>query len=382
MSRIPIVSRPKPALSAPLSPRNANLENLIHIPLSPSLPSLLPFSCALWNAGSACNKLTAIHELFHSHSINMLAVTETWLPPTDTACPAALASFTHTPRPGDRQGGGVGILLSPHCTFRVLDVLPCLCFNSFEVHTIRLYSPLSLRVAVIYRSPGPVSQFLNNFAAWLLYFLSSSLPSIIVGDFNMPIGNHNSSAASPLLSLTSSFGLTQWAPSHTHSEGHSLGLVFTRCCNISNFSNSPFPFSDHNLLSFDVFRSPIQKPPKATRTQRHIHNFDLRDLSSALSEIDSHSCRNTAVTHHNTTLSNMLDKVTHRATYKRKQKTQPWQTHQTLYLKRCSRTAERYWRKSRAQADFLHYKFMLSSYTAALTLAKEAYFATLLSTDQ
>ncbi|KAM4723169.1 uncharacterized protein WCC33_009402 [Rhinophrynus dorsalis] len=170
-----------------------NTHNLITVPRH--LTSSPHFCFGLWNARSVCNKLTAVHDLFISHSLNLLAITETWLTSSDTASTAALSygglQFTHTPRPGNRQGGGVGILLPPNHIFQVLPTVPSLSFPTFESHTLRLFSPLPLRVAVIYRPPGPTAQFLDHFTSWLPHFMSSDVPTLIMGDFNIPIDNHN-----------------------------------------------------------------------------------------------------------------------------------------------------------------------------------------------
>ncbi|KAM4722821.1 uncharacterized protein WCC33_008989 [Rhinophrynus dorsalis] len=188
-----------------------NTHNLITVPRH--LTSSPPFCFGLWNARSVCNKLTAVHDLFISHSLNLLAITETWLTSSDTASTAALSygglQFTHTPRPGNRQGGGVGILLPPNHIFQVLPTVPSLSFPTFEAHTLRLFSPLPLRVAVIYRPPGPTAQFLDHFTSWLPHFMSSDVPTLIMGDFNIPIDNHNTPPALKLLSLTTSLGLSQ-----------------------------------------------------------------------------------------------------------------------------------------------------------------------------
>ncbi|KAM4663508.1 LOW QUALITY PROTEIN: uncharacterized protein O3C94_011763 [Discoglossus pictus] len=214
--------------SAHRTTNTRNPHNLIPIICQKS--STLPFSCALWNARSVCNKLTYIHDLFISNSLNLLALTETWLSPSDTASTAALSygglHFSHTPRPGNKQGGGVGILLSSRCSFNCILPVPSLQFSSFEVHTIRLFSPISLRVAVIYRPPGPASQFLDHFA-WLPHFLSSNIPSLILGDFNIATDTPTSPTATKLLALTSSLGLSQWIESPTHQDGHSLDLIFS-----------------------------------------------------------------------------------------------------------------------------------------------------------
>ncbi|KAM4663471.1 uncharacterized protein O3C94_011720 [Discoglossus pictus] len=206
------------------TPRAENTRKTQHlIPITCHKPSTLPFSCALWNARSICNKLTFTHDLFTTNSLNLLALTETWLSSSDTASPAALSHggfhLSHTPRPGNKQGGGVGVLLSSRCTFHLIPPVPSLQFSSFEAHTIRLFSPISLCVAVIYRPPGTSSQFLDHFSAWLPHFLSSNIPTLILGDFNIAIDTPTSSAAAKLLALTSSLGLSQLTDSSTHHAG-------------------------------------------------------------------------------------------------------------------------------------------------------------------
>ncbi|KAM4652246.1 LOW QUALITY PROTEIN: uncharacterized protein O3C94_014610 [Discoglossus pictus] len=208
--------------STPRAENTRKTQNLI--PITCHKPSTLPFSCALWNARSICNKLTFTHDLFTTNSLNLLALTETWLSSSDTASPAALSHggfhLSHTPRPGNKQGGGVGVLLSSRCTFHLIPPVPSLQF-SYEAHTIRLFSPISLRVAVIYRPPGTSSQFLDHFSAWLPHFLSSNIPTLILGDFNIAIDTPTSSAAAKLLALTFSLGLSQLTDSSTH---HAAGL--------------------------------------------------------------------------------------------------------------------------------------------------------------
>ncbi|KAM4031865.1 uncharacterized protein ACNLHF_019234 [Anomaloglossus baeobatrachus] len=119
------------------SPHNSNYRNLSNIktiPLSPTPPP--PLSGALWNARSVCNKPHIIHDLFTSSNLSFLGITETWLTPSNSASPAALCygglHFSHTPRPGNRQGGGVGLLLSNNCSFTIIPPLPSLVLPSFE----------------------------------------------------------------------------------------------------------------------------------------------------------------------------------------------------------------------------------------------------------
>ena len=66
------------------------------------------------------------HMYVHMQSLNtalhFLAFTETWIPPENSATPAALSTaFSHTPRPSGR-GGGTGLLISPKWSYQVLSL--------------------------------------------------------------------------------------------------------------------------------------------------------------------------------------------------------------------------------------------------------------------
>ncbi|XP_073417739.1 uncharacterized protein [Dendrobates tinctorius] len=376
-----------PSTSIRFSPPAAysNPANLINIQC---MPSPLTFQCALWNARSVCNKLTYIHDLFLSNSLNLLAITETWIHHSDTTAAAALSfgglKFSHTPRPENRQGGGVGLLLSSQCAFQVIPPVPSLTFLSFEVHAVRLFKPFSLPVAVVYRPPGSSRQFLDHFTTWLTHFLSCDIPTLIMGDFNIPINDPLSQSASHLLSLTSSFGLSQFTNSPTHEDGNTLDLVFSRPGSLHDFTNSPLPLSDHNLLFFSVNNCLLTRDTPTYHTYRNtrtINTQQLRDnLHTSLAPISTLSCPDLALSHFNNTLKNALDEAAPSIRRKtRHRQRQPWHTTQTRFLQRCSRCAERQWRKSLLAEDFIHYKFMLKTYNSALHLAKQSYFTTLIT---
>ncbi|CAJ0931707.1 unnamed protein product [Ranitomeya imitator] len=253
-----------------------------------------------------------------------------------------------------------------------------------QVHVVRLYVPFSMRVVVVYRPPGPSHQFLDHFATWLPHFLSCDTPTLIMGDFNIPIASPLSPSASHLLALTSSFGLSQHTNSPTHEDGNSLDLVFSRLCSVDDFTNSPLPLSDHHLLSFSIKNChPAQVTP-TFHTYRNIQAINtqelMKNLQSSLAPISSISCPDSALKHYNETLQSALDEAAppiHKTTRHRRQ--QPWHTLQTRFLQRCSRCAERLWRKSNLPEDFIHYKFMLKTYNSALHLSKQTYFNTLIT---
>ena len=89
-------------------------------------------------------------------SLQFLALTETWISPDNTATPAALSTahtFTHTPRPSGRTGGGTGILTSPKWNVRSIN-LSHLSLSTFECHAISITQPVPLIIIVLYRPAG------------------------------------------------------------------------------------------------------------------------------------------------------------------------------------------------------------------------------------
>ncbi|MEE6527264.1 hypothetical protein FKM82_028519 [Ascaphus truei] len=195
---IPTCARPR-LLNATSTPSGVNPSNLIPIPCHP-----LSLSPVLF--GMLAPSLTSSSLCMTSFSLTLLlfAITETWLTQSDSALEAALSygglSFSHTLRT-DGRGGGVGLLLSSSCRYRTLSITPSLAFPSFEAHTVQIFSPLPVHVAVIYRPPTsthPPSAFLSHLESWLSFFLSSDTPVLLLGDFNCHIDDPLSPLGFPL----------------------------------------------------------------------------------------------------------------------------------------------------------------------------------------
>ncbi len=67
--------------------RQANPNNLRTVPLSST--TLLSVPIGLWNCQSAVNKADFIPSIATHSGLNLMALTETWIKPEDTATPAA-----------------------------------------------------------------------------------------------------------------------------------------------------------------------------------------------------------------------------------------------------------------------------------------------------
>ena len=100
----------------------------------PSTCSIDTVCLATINARSMRNKAASLADMVISRKIDILAITETWLKPSDTlSCPSDLTppgfSLLHKPRPHGR-GGGVGFLISNK--FNITDyTIPfeCICLK-------------------------------------------------------------------------------------------------------------------------------------------------------------------------------------------------------------------------------------------------------------
>ncbi|KAK3506024.1 hypothetical protein QTP70_020505, partial [Hemibagrus guttatus] len=204
----------------------------------------------LWNCQSAVRKADFISALASHYSLDFLALTETWIPPQNTATPAALSSaytFSHSPRESGR-GGGTGLLLSQRwCTSPL--PLSHLTICSFEFHAVSVTSPINLFIIVIYRPPGPLGNFLDEMDTLLSVFPSDSTPLTVLGDFNLPSDKLHSSG---LLALLNSFSLSFNSCPPTHKEGNVLDLVFTHPSPVTDITVTPLHISDHHLVSFSI----------------------------------------------------------------------------------------------------------------------------------
>ncbi len=163
--------------------RQRNPNNLRTLPMSTN--TVLSFSIGLWNCQSAVNKSDLITSITSHSRLNLMALTETWIKPEDNATPGALSnnfSFSHTPRLTGR-GGGTGLLISNNWKFTPLSSSSI--NSSFESHSVTITYPLKIHFVVVYRPPGPLVNFVEEFDLLLSTFPEDGTPLVILGDFNI-----------------------------------------------------------------------------------------------------------------------------------------------------------------------------------------------------
>ena len=69
---------------------------------------------------------------------------------------------------------------------------------------------------IVYRSPGPYSEFLSEYSEFLSALLLKTDKVIIVGDFNIHVDVENNSLGTTFLSQLDSFGFCQCEHEPTH----------------------------------------------------------------------------------------------------------------------------------------------------------------------
>ena len=375
------------------------------IELNPG-PASSKFNVCTFNIRSFTNPLhyTALADLAYTYSIDLFALTETWVSSNTTSAElldATPPGFTliSNPRPVSSStissvvGGGTAFLIRQPCT---LLTCPTPTFNSFEISGLTLkLSKSKFTVYNIYRPPisqaksrikSSFSQFLDDFQCFISSVATLSHDFLITGDFNIHVDDLSDNYSQQFLSILSHANLTQHVPFPTHRHNHTLDLVITS----ADSSLSPVISYTRNSSSdhFPVFSSLNITPPKPSPLSKHsfrsiksinIHSFILDILSSNLI---THPPTNLSdlVDCYNSTLSSILNKhAPVKTKILRLKPTNPWFTPALNKLKRARRHLERIWSRSHSSHDLIRLRSATNHYHAAIIKAKRDYNSKLIS---
>ncbi|XP_061924532.1 uncharacterized protein LOC133663844 [Entelurus aequoreus] len=186
---IPVVSIPRYGRNY-LKCNTHNKHNIINIATSDNFNKQSSKQPSTYNMGflnirSLPSKTLLVNEVIRDNKLDVVGLAETWLKPDDffalnEASPPGYTN-THVARPLKR-GGGVALIYNEN-----YNLTPNLNnkYNSFEVLTLRFVTPLPLHLAVIYRPPGPYSDFISEFSEFVADLVTHADNIIIMGDFNI-----------------------------------------------------------------------------------------------------------------------------------------------------------------------------------------------------
>ena len=308
---------------------------------------------------------------------------------------------THIPRDTGR-GGGVAAIFNSSL---IINPRPKFNYNSFESLVLSLSQPTwktlqPVLFVIVYRPPGPYSEFLSEFSEFLSYLVLSTDKVIIVGDFNIHLDVDSDSLSTAFLSLLDSIGFSQCVNNPTHRLNHTLDLVLTYGIEIEHliiFPQNPI-LSDHFLITFEFLLLDYTPLDKNVLT-RCLSDSVVDKFKEAIpSVLNSLPCLNTTedsyVNFSPSQIDNLIDSAAgslrqtldsiaplKKKIIKRK-RLAPWYNSQTRKLKQTSRKLERIWRSTKVEDSRLVWQDSLKTYRKALCNARAAYYSALIEENK
>lgn len=135
---------------------------------------------------------------------------------------------------------------------------------------------------------------------------------LIMGAFNIHIGNPQDSSAIELSCILDSVGLTQHVSEPTHKKGHTLDLVITKGLTISSVVVTDDALSDHSCVFFEITINVCTKVQTIMITKRYITENNIKlftETVSATPALYSNSVDD-MVDHFSSKTRNLIDVLT------------------------------------------------------------------------
>jgi exonuclease III len=231
------------------------------------------------------------------NKIDIFFATETWLQ-DDTNLQTGLTSecspynIYHIPRKS--RGGGVAIFAQTSLRCKQIN---CKRFESFEHTIVIIGSKNKTKLLCVYRKDCiSFNVFLDEFADLISQLLTSPIPFLMCGDFNIRWNLHTDSKRSQFQDLINEYGIISSTPSSpTHVLGNTIDFVLSDSFVEPFISgvhvNNNETLSDHFPITFNLQLQESSKSNnnipkiKFSRNLRNIHiDFFKMDLRSALSK--------------------------------------------------------------------------------------------------
>lgn len=370
-----------------------NTRNLTNIKIQPSkeVKLLNLMNCCLLNARSVRNKTLIVKDFVVDNSVDILALTETWLNASgdDLAIGELRPSgykFIHTPREGS-NGGGVGLLFRD--TLKIIDRTVGVKFKSFEFLDVSCVDTKNVRIIVVYRPPPShnnslsTSLFFEEFTCFLEQIIGSPDNLLLAGDFNFHVDDMDNSEAKQFITLLDTFNLKQFVNEPTHKHGHTLDLVITRSDEniIKDVYVSHMVISDHFPTCFKMYVEKPQ-PRKKVLSSRNLKGINMEAFKNDILDsnlFDENTDLEAIICQYENILSSTLDlhaPIKQRTIVIRPKA--PWHTDEIVEQKKLRRRLERKWRSTRSFTDRTTYTDQCSVINKLIYSSKQKYYMDLI----
>ncbi len=339
------------------------------------------------NARSVNNKSEAVVDFILEHKLDVLCVTETWLQVSDSftansVTPNGFSIFSN-PRLNKRGGGVAAIIKNDLCCKRLANV----CFSSFEALSVKVTSSTkSLAIVTIYRSPGPLNNFLIDLSDFLSTLVVKYENFLVTGDFNIHMDNMNDESTKKMASLLQNLGLKQHVDFPTHLHGHILDLVISKDnTQLVQSVSVAEGISDHHSILVDLSIA-IQKKKVVKRTFHQFKKLDMvkfqQDICSSELYDESSADVDTLAAQYHRVVSDLVSihapLITRTVTSR---PPAPWYTSEIALARQERRRLERRWRHTKLTVDreiFVAQKLLVNN---MLYKAKANYYVNLVKSQ-
>ena len=360
---------------------------------TPATRSADPSTAIGWlNAQSLTNKAAAVNAVIADHSLDILALTETWHSASDDvrlrlATPADYAVVDNARSSG--RGGGVAVIYRRHFKCSRIPLPSC---ASFEAVCVRLTTPGGPIVLLTVYRPGsarPLASFYDELSSVLEVLVTFSCPVLVGGDINIHVEDGADADARRLHELLVSFDMVQHVTGPTHRCGGTLDLVMTfSSAQLDEVSVDPAGIiSDHSLVRCRLPMS-VGRAPAIERLVTAWRRVDRDELRRALE--NSRLCQPVAadadvdelVETYETVLRDIADHLAPTYTLRRPaNRRAPWFDDDCRDARRECRRRERHYRRTHDVTDRRHWVDAARRRFQLYRSKKETYWTSRLERD-